>query len=162
MVLDRIGDEAIPVLAPMLSSQNATNRAFATWIIGNRGTNVAPFTRRFQAQLSDPSPVARAAAAEALLKLNSDPRPVIAALLQSFHEGDQTTRSYVLRTFGSATNWAQIAVPVLLDLLNAATNTYDRVDIHNAIWKLDRSTAEKVFTNLLPRVPAKAKQVSED
>jgi hypothetical protein len=150
MILDAIGAEAIPIVEPILSSANPTNRALAIYIIGNRGTNATPFIPRFQAFLNDTSSYPRIAAANALLILKAEPQPVISALVRSFYEGDQLTRTYVSYVLGTATNCADVAVPALRGLLKGSTNTQDRLSIQGALNTLDRDAPVRDQTNVFP------------
>lgn len=150
MILDAIGPEAIPIVEPILSSANPTNRSLAIFIIGNRGTNATPFIPRFQALFNDTSSYPRIAAANALLILKAEPQPVISALVRSFLEGDQSTRDYVSYVLGTATNCADAAFPALLGLLKATTNRLDRLSIQNALNTLDRDAPARAQTNVFP------------
>ena len=150
MILDAIGAESIPIVAPILSSANPTNRALAIYIIGNRGANATPFIPQFRTLLNDTSPYPRIAAANALLMLKAEPQPVISALVRSFQEGDQSTRAYVSYVLGTATNCADAAVPALLALQKGATNGQDRVSIQNALSTLDRDAPARAQTNVFP------------
>ena len=150
MILGTLGKDALAVVSPILSSADPTNRCLAAFIVGNCGADAVPLIPKLQALLTDRHLYARATAAEALLKLHSDPQPLVPVLLRCFREGDDDQKLYVPEILGRFTNCPSVAVPALLSLLDVSTNIAHRMSIYDALLKLDPKVAAKVRTNVLP------------
>ena len=149
-ILDGTGLSALAAVSPLLSSPDATNRAVAAFIVGNRGADATPFIPQLQHLLADKSPYSRMASADALMKLHSDPAPLIPVLLQGFREGDETIKFYATDILGRATNCASSASTGLLQLFREATNQEDRLMIYTALQSLDKDAADQIRTNVFP------------
>jgi hypothetical protein len=153
MILDGVGEDALPVVLPLLSSGDPTNRALALIFIGNRGPDALPLIPKVQTFLDDKSPYPRLAAADALIKLHSDPRPLIPVLVQLFREGSADIKLGASESLGAATNCASLATTGLLELFSETTNRDDRLNIYFALEKLDTNAADALRSILFPDAP---------
>jgi hypothetical protein len=150
MVLVGTGKDAVQSLVAALSHENLTNRCLAAFTLGNIGEDAKPAIPKLETMLTDKSPYARLAFAEALAQLDADPQAFVPALIECLRDGDQRTRFFASRDLGNLRNRAAFAVPNLLELLSSSTNTDQRVAIYNAIVDIDYNAATEISTNLFP------------
>ncbi len=163
MVLDNVGKDATPFILPLLSSEDATNRSLAAFILGHRAAGEPVLIPKLQHLLSDKSPYPRLAAADALMKLESDPQHLGPIVLQCYREGDATVRYYATDVLGGATNCTSLAVAGLLELFSATTNKEDRLQIYSALNSLHPEAAAAIRTNVFPEHrPKRTEQTPEN
>ena len=141
---------SIQPLIDALSSHDEQVYALAGGALGCIGADAKAAMPVLEDRLKDKNPTIRAGVAEAIGKLGGNPDMFVPVLARSFREGDWETRSYVLTVLLEFKAHAKIAVPSLIEGLNATTNLTDTTNryLHEAITaalkEIDPDAAAKV------------------
>ena len=151
-VLIKMAPECIPPLIDALTNQDIQIWGMAAGILGEIGPEAKAAIPRLSLRLPDKDPRIRLGAAVVIGKLDGDPAtfvPVMIALLHPLaHEAGDF--EFLLDALLHYPEQAKPAVPILVDILNSATNSTDpdntllRDDVTRALQKINDATSAEV------------------
>jgi HEAT repeat protein len=141
MILANIGPASIPEVAQLLASTNETTRAMAAAVFGVMGPQAKSITPDLQRMLAEKSNVIRLAAASALVKIETDPEPLIPVLLDCWRQSGFEGRDAALDALGQLKDRAMSAVPQLTNLLATTKDVGERQMLLGTLQSIDPVTA---------------------